>query len=276
MGGTLHPNGGQDLSGASVLECVVNVSEGCDASALAALGAVCGNDLLDVHTDAAHHRSVFTLVGEVAPQALTRAAVELLDLRAHEGAHPRIGIVDVVPFVALEGSTFADALAARDRFCAWAGDALSLPCFRYGPERTLPDVRRGAFGTLEPDCGPSIPHLRAGGCAVGARDVLVAYNLWLVEPDVELARSIAASLRGPAVRALGLQVGTEVQVSMNLIDPGRVTPADVWDRVAAQAAIARAELVGLVPAAVLDAVPRESWAQLDLSEDRTIEARLAR
>jgi glutamate formiminotransferase len=110
---------------------------------------------------------------------------------------------------------------------------------------------------------------------VGARPVLVAYNLWLSEPDLELAKHLAGLVRGPAVRALGLQVGDAVQVSMNLIDPGASGPADVYDVVAAHAAIERAELVGLVPRAVLHAAPEERWAQLDLSDDRTIEARLA-
>ncbi len=259
-----------------MLECVVNISEGRRPDVLAELADACGDDLLDVHTDADHHRSVLTLVGEDAPRRLAAAAVDRLDLRDHDGVHPRIGVIDVVPFVALDGSTAADARAARDRFCAWAGDELALPCFRYGDERTLPEVRRGAFTTLAPDCGPANPHPTAGGCAVGARPLLVAYNLWLAEDDLDRARAIAATVRGPAVRALGLQVGSEVQVSMNLIDPLVVGPADVWDAVSIEAPVARAELVGLVPEAVLDATPQERWSPMDLSADRTIEARLDR
>ena len=114
----------------------------------------------------------------------------------------------------------------------------------------------------------------AGATAVGARGPLVAYNLWLVEPDVSLARELAAELRTPAVRALGLEVGARAQVSCNLIDPLRVGPAAVFDAVARQAEIDRAELVGLVPAAVLAATPARRWSELDLDMSRTVEARL--
>jgi len=119
-------------------------------------------------------------------------------------------------------------------------------------------------------------HPTAGAMAVGARPVLVAWNLWLAEPDLARARRVAAGMRGPAVRALGLAVGARVQVSCNLVDPLVVGPAAVWDRVEPEIALAGAELVGLVPAAVLAAVPEARWAQLDLAADRTIEARLAR
>jgi glutamate formiminotransferase len=259
-----------------VLECVINISEGSDRSAVEAIAAAAGPALLDVHSDADHNRSVLTLAGTDAARAVTATAVARLDLTAHTGAHPRIGVVDVVPFVPLAGSPLDEAIAARDDFSAWAGTALGLPCFRYGPERSLPDVRRGAFDSVLPDTGPDRPHPTAGGCAVGARPLLVAYNLWLAEPDLAVARRLARELRGPAVRALGLAVGRRVQVSMNLLSPADVGPADVFDRVASQVAVAGAELVGLVPAAVLDAVPRRRWAELDLSEDRTIEARLSR
>ncbi len=259
-----------------MLECVVNVSEGRDAEVLDALAAAVGPDLLDLHVDADHHRSVWTLRGEQAPRLLARAAVERLDLRTHAGAHPRIGVVDVVPFVALAGSSPADALGARDRFCAWAAADLGLPCFAYGPERTLPDVRRQAFADLAPTAGPPRPHPTAGAAAVGARDVLVAYNLWLARPDLDRARAVARDLRSPAVRALGLAVGAEVQVSLNLVRPTEVGPGAARDAVAARVDVARAELVGLVPEAVLRAEPEARWMQLDLDPERTIEARVAR
>jgi glutamate formiminotransferase len=259
----------------AVLECVVNVSEGRREEALAALAAAAGGDLLDVHTDADHHRSVLTLVGEAAPRSVASEAVRRLDLRDHRGAHPRIGLVDVVPFVPLDGADLADAVAARDRFADWAGDELGVPCFLYGPERTLPDVRRTAFTELSPHTGPPEPHPTAGAIAVGARDLLVAYNLWLAEPDLDAARAAAASLRSPAVRALGLRVGREVQVSLNLVDPLTFGPADAYDAVAATLPVARAELVGLVPEAVLRRIDAGRWAALDLSQERTIEARLA-
>lgn len=259
-----------------VLECVVNVSEGRPGAALDAMVAAAGGDLLDVHVDPHHHRSVLTLVGEDAPRAVARVAVARLDLRRHTGAHPRTGALDVVPFVALDEPPAA-AEAAADRFAAWLGEELGVPAFRYGGDGpTLPEVRRCAFRTLAPDAGPGAPHPTAGATAVGVRPALVAFNVWLATPDVALARAVARSVRGPAVRALGLAVGDRAQVSMNLVDPAVVGPAAAFDAVAARAPVAGAELVGLVPGAVLAAVPEERWEALDLSADRTIEARLAR
>jgi len=259
-----------------LLECVVNVSEGQRTDLVAAIGQAAGDALLDTHVDPHHHRSVLTLVGEDAPRAVARAAVEHLDLGDHRGVHPRIGVVDVVPFVALDGAPPGDAVAARDRFAAWIAAELGVPAFLYGPERTLPDVRRHAFAGLDPDAGPAAPHPTAGAVAVGARPVLVAWNLYLVEPDLALARKVAAAVRGPHLRALGLPVGDEVQVSMNLIAPDVVGPAEAWDLVAAHAPVSHAELVGLVPRSVLDRTPRHRWPQLDLAPDRTIESRLPR
>lgn len=258
-----------------MLECIVNVSEGKDSVRLAALAAPLGGDLLDVHTDADHHRSVFTMVGTRAPRILARAAVASLDIGSHAGVHPRVGVVDVVPFVALEPSTFADALAARDDFARFAADELGVPCFLYGPERTLPDVRRRAFRDLPPDIGPPTPHPTAGAMCVGAREALVAYNVWLADAPLEVARTIAREIRSAEVRALGLQVGRFTQVSMNLVDPLRVGPEAVYDFVADRAAVERAELVGLVPSRVLAAIPRARWELLDLSAERTIESRVA-
>jgi glutamate formiminotransferase len=258
-----------------MIECVINISEGRRAEVVERIAGAAGRRLLDVHLDPDHHRAVLTVVGEDAARAVAAAAVGSLDLRGHDGAHPRIGAVDVVPFVALDPTAPGEARAARDRFAAWSGDELQVPCFLYGPERTLPDVRRHAWHGLTPDTGPPVPHPTAGAMAVGVRPPLVAYNLWLAEPDLAVARRLAAALRGPAVRALGLAVGAQVQVSMNLIDPMVVGPAAVYDHVVAHVGIERAELVGLVPAAVLDAVDRRRWAQLDLSSDRTIEGRAA-
>jgi glutamate formiminotransferase len=264
-----------------VLECVVNLSEGRDESALDAIAGTAGDALLDVHRDPHHHRAVLTLVGEDAPRAVATAAVARLDLRSHDGVHPRLGVVDVVPFVALEGSTPGDAVAARDAFATWMAEATGVPCFRYGDDRSLPEVRRRAFRDLAPDTGPPAPHPTAGACAVGARPPLVAYNVWLEGGDLAAARAIAAAARRPVLRALGLQVGDRLQVSMNLVAPAELGPADAYDVVRALAvergtSLAGAELVGLLPAAVLDAVPRSRWDELDLADDRTIEARLAR
>ena len=266
-----------------MLECVVNVSEGRDAAVLDALASSAGPALLDLHRDPDHHRSVLTLAGPDVEDAARRVAAEAvarIDLRRHTGAHPRLGAADVVPFVPLQGSEGADAVRARDAFARWAGTDLGVPCFLYGPERSLPELRRRAFTTLAPDSGPPRPHPTAGATAVGARAVLVAYNLWLARgATVEQARSIAREVRGPAVRALGLDVGGRLQVSCNLVDPLALGPAAAFDAVAALAAsagtsVVGAELVGLVPGAVLDAVATERWAALDLHPSRTIEARL--
>lgn len=264
-----------------MLECVVNISEGRDRAVIEAVAATAGLALLDVHHDPHHHRSVLTLVGEEAPRAVAAAAVERLDLRHHEGVHPRLGVVDVVPFVPLGDAELEDAVAARDRFAAWMADALDVPCFCYGPHRSLPEVRRTAFAPLLPDHGPAAPHPQAGATAVGARPVLVAYNAWVAGTDLAGVRAMAKAVRTDGLRTLGLPVGDRLQVSMNLIEPLRLGPAAAYDRVRAAAAargatVEGAELVGLLPAAVLDRIPLERWAELDLDEHRTIEARLHR
>lgn len=258
-----------------MLECVVNISEGQSHGLIERIGKTVQNDLLDIHSDPDHNRSVVTLVGEESTRRLTKACVDTLDMRQHRGAHPRFGVVDVVPFVPLDPTTFDEAVAARDRFAAWASSELGVPCFLYGPDRTLPEVRRHAFKELLPDAGPNKPHPTAGAIAVGAREVLVAYNLWLREPDLAFAKKLAQELRGPHVRALGLQVGEHVQVSMNLTDPLAVRPDQVFDMVAKETDISRAELVGLIPRALLNEIPERRWRQLDLSDEVTIEARLA-
>ena len=271
-----------------ILECVVNVSEGRDERLLSELASACGQFLLDLHVDPEHHRSVFTLAGETervheSVRALASAVVERVDVSSHVGAHPRIGALDVVPFVSLaaaeDGSGLFDgpeveAVEARDRFAEWAGGTLGLPCFLYGPERSLPVLRRTAWNGLLPEFGPQAPHPSAGSCAVGARRVLVAYNLWLAVPDLDSARRVAKAMRGPQLRTLALRVGGAIQVSCNLTDPWIVGPGTVFDGVASQVAIARAELVGLIPRVVLHAEPRHRWKDLDLDPSRTIEARL--
>jgi glutamate formiminotransferase/glutamate formiminotransferase/formiminotetrahydrofolate cyclodeaminase len=254
------------------LECVLNISEGRRLDVIAAVGAAAGDALLDVHTDAHHHRSVLTLAGpavEDAAFAVVAEAVLHIDLRGHAGVHPRLGAADVIPFVPLAGSTMADAVAARDRVAARIERELGVPCVRYGPERSLPQVRR------EPGVEP---HPTAGICCVGARPLLVAYNLWLAPPaTIADARRIAAEIRSPTLRTLGLAVGDEVQVSCNLIEPSTTGPDAAFDAVASRAphGVARAELVGLAPASVLAAIPQERWPELDLSTSTTIEARLS-
>jgi glutamate formiminotransferase len=277
------------------LECVVNVSEGRDEAVLGALAASAGPALLDVHADPHHHRAVLTLAGApddvaAAARSLATAAVDLLDLRAHDGVHPRLGVLDVVPFVPYDAgrpppSDLTAAVAHRDAFARWLGDELGVPSFLYGPlpgsrDRTLPYVRRHAFAPsagLTPDFGPARPDPRTGATAVGARRVLVAYNVWV--SSIELARLIAPRVRGPQVRALALAVGRRAQVSCNLIEPEVFGPAQLYDTVAALAseaggAVEGAELVGLLPEVVLAAVPPARRPELGLSARATVESRL--
>ena len=259
-----------------MLECVVNVSEGVDPSVLGALRGAAGTALLDLHSDPDHHRSVLTLAGpevQDAARALAARAVELIDVRVHFGAHPRFGAVDVVPFVPLEDAGDDEALAARDDFARWFGDR-GVPCFLYGPQRSLPEVRKGAFRSFGPDAGPPTAHPTAGACAIGARPVMIAYNLWIDGDDYDAVRDAARAMRGPGVRALALRVGDRLQLSFNLVRPSLVGPADVHERAARRLPVTGAELVGLVPRSVLTATPRQLWSELDLSEERTIEARL--
>jgi glutamate formiminotransferase len=272
-----------------LLECVLNVSEGRRGPDLDRFGSAARDVLLDVHRDGDHHRSVFTLGGpapavEAAARRLAVAAATV-DLTRHGGAHPRLGAIDVVPWIALgaEGGRVRDgsepaAVAARDRFAAWIVAELHVPVFLYGPVdgqvRTLPEVRRRAWHDLLPDLGPAEPHPTLGAACVGARPVLVAYNLWLETADVATAKAVAAAIRTPQLRTLGLGVGSRAQVSCNLVDPWAVGPAAAYDAVAALAPIGRAELVGLLPHGVLDAVPAARWAELDIGPEKTIEARL--
>ncbi|HEX7168800.1 MAG TPA: hypothetical protein VF230_17620 [Acidimicrobiales bacterium] len=267
-----------------MLECVINVSEGRRRDVVDAIAAAAGRHLLDVHVDADHHRSVLTLAGaerDVADAAyeVVRAAVERIDLRHHLGAHPRLGAADVVPFVPLGDLTIDHAVSARRNTAARIGAGLGVPCFLYGDGDgdviALPDVRREAFKTVFPDAGPREPHPSAGACCVGARYVLVAYNLWLAPPaTVADAKRIAAAIRTPQLRTLGLDVGGRAQVSCNLVAPIAFGPAEAYDAVASHAPVERAELVGLVPGRVVDGIPSRRWSELDVSSERTIEARL--
>jgi glutamate formiminotransferase len=278
-----------------IFECVVNVSEGRNDATLAVLADSAGPTLLDLHRDPQHHRAVMTLAGpadevSAGARALAAATIEHLDLRDHAGAHPRLGVLDVVPFVPYEPGRRApkdltEAASLRDVFARWLGTEMGVPIFLYGPlpgggNRTLPDVRRHAFaesGGLSPDFGPARPDPRTGATAVGARRVLVAYNVWVA--SVQVARRVALAVRGPEVRALGLPMGDRAQVSCNLVDPDVYGPELLYDAIGALVAeagdkVEGAELVGLVPKEVLAAIPRSRWAELGLSEESTVEARL--
>jgi len=257
-----------------VLECVINISEGRNHAIIDALAQSCAGDLLDIHSDPDHNRSVFTMVGIDAPRALTRAAVSALRINDHSGVHPRLGVVDVVPFVPLVNSTMHDAQKARDEFAAWAAEELHVPSFLYGSERTLPDIRKTAWTSLMPDVGSHVPHPAAGARCVGVREPLVAYNLWLENTDLETTRRIASSVRTASIRTLGLQVGAFTQVSVNLIQPMIAGPSEVFDAVSEHAHVHHAELVGLLPASVLATISRDRWEDLDLSVEQTIEWRV--
>jgi glutamate formiminotransferase len=276
-----------------LVESIINVSEGRDLDTVQAIAAGAGDTLLDVHSDPDHHRSVLTLGGEdeaveAAARAVIAEAVGRLDLGDHQGSHPRFGVVDVVPFTPLAGGDPQAVVGLRDRVAHWEGTELQVPGFLYGPERPLPEVRREAFRTLSPDTGPLTPHPTAGATAFGARPLLVAYNVWIdvseggtsdPEGALAMAREVAATLRSGSVRSLGLAAGAGAQVSCNLIDPATMGVTTVFDTIAhlvgeAGGTVVRGELVGLLPAAALRDVPSHRWDELDLGEDRTIEARM--
>jgi glutamate formiminotransferase len=280
-----------------VLEAVVNVSEGRDRRRIGAIGAAAGRALVDVHTDPDHHRSVFTIaaresaVTEAAARRLTDVAFEDLDLREHTGVHPRLGVVDVVPFVALAPTPADVAVAAAHAFGDWLARVHQVPVFFYADAtvdgRTLPTVRRDAFTALVPDRGPAAPHPAYGATAVGARPPLIAVNVELDTDDVGVARRIARETRERdggllGVRALGLPLRSRgtVQVSMNLVDLGATglerACTEVRDRARVwEVPVARVELVGLLPGAELARCSAEFRAWAGLDERVTIEARVA-
>ena len=262
---------------------MVNISEGRDENLLRRIadGGLDGLDraILDVHSDPDHNRSVFTLLGTTAPRTVTSRAIDLLDIRRHAGEHPRLGVVDVVPFVALEGSSADEALTARDEFAHWAATELNLPVFLYGPERTLPEIRRTAWKSLQPDLGPTTPHPTAGAVCVGTRPILIAYNVFLSTTDIDVAHAIAHGVRRPGLRTLAFRVAGTTQVSMNIVDTDTVSVANAYDAVAAAARAAsckvvRAELVGLLPASHVEMIDASRWDELDIGPEKTIEYRI--
>jgi glutamate formiminotransferase len=266
------------------LLAVPNVSEGRDGAALDAIGKAFeegGARVLHSSADADHHRAVFTLAGEpgrladaVAAGAVVAAA--RIDVMHHEGEHPRVGAIDVAPIVHLDaadrGAACAEALILADRL----GEA-GLPVLLYGVlagGRTRAELRRGgpaelarriAAGELATDAGPPAPHPTAGVVLVAARPPLAAFNLELAGATVEQAKAIAARIREggeeglPGVRALGLYLSRAgvVQVSTNVEDLDRVRPAEVLERVARHADVARAELIAPAPRAAWDGWPSD-------------------
>jgi glutamate formiminotransferase len=271
-----------------LFECVLNVSEGRRQDVIDALSLAAGPSLRDQHSDRAHNRSVFTLIDDPDElrrnvHALITASMKRLDLRDHEGVHPRFGVLDVVPFVALDRRQTLEAEILRNEAAMFIAKTFEVPVFLYGrlsdgTSRTLPEVRKHAFTTLAPDFGPAEAHPARGASAVGARGILVAWNLWLSDVSLGEAHDIVKAIRSPEVRALAFTIGNYVQISCNLIDPWSVGPGRVYDQVSSllrSGSIDHAELVGLIPQEVLDSEAPQRWEALGLSEHATIESRLA-
>ncbi len=296
---------------AEIIECVPNFSEGrrkdvVDAI-VSAIAAVPGVRILDQEMDANHNRCVITFVGgrtAVAEGAMAgaRQAVQLIDMTHHHGEHPRIGALDVLPFIPVAGATMDDCVKIARTVGKRIADELAVPVYLYEaaatrPDRkALPDVRRGEYEGLKveiatnpdrrPDFGPSRMHPTAGATVVGARPLLVAWNVNLATKDLQVAKRIAKAIREsdgglPAVRAKGFELTDRglVQVSMNLIDYQTTSPLRVYEeieRLAAKegVAIAESEVVGLVP---LEPLLEAAIAQFKLANfhrSQVLEARL--
>jgi len=294
----------------TLVECVPNFSEGRRPDVVdkivAAIAHVPGVTLMDRQSDATHNRSVVTFVGEAAAVEEAAfggiaAAALLIDLTQHEGAHPRFGAADVVPFVPVRADDMPACVESAHRLGARVGAELEIPVYFYEdaarrPERrNLADVRRGEFEGLrdeiahdparEPDEGPkNAVHATAGAVAIGARPPLIAYNVNLATGDLDLARRIATEIRErdgglPCVKAMGLSFGDDVQVSMNLTDYRRTSVLTAFEAVrsraeAAGVAVRASEIVGLVPEDALTDVARDVLAAPELTRAQVLEARI--
>ena len=295
------------------LECVPNISDGrrpTEIAAIAAAFASGGAALLDTDSDVDHNRTVIAIAGtveQVIEGAVrgVREARDRIDLRRHQGAHPRMGATDVVPFVPLGGATMADAVAAAERAAGRIWSELGVPVYLYGeaarrPERrNLAAVRKGQFEGIRdtigvdparrPDVGEAAVHPSAGITAVGARFFLVAYNVNLATRDLDVAKRIAKEIREKdgglrAVKAMGFDLPEQglVQVSMNLVDFRLTSPIEVFDVIAAKARaagveVAGSEVVGLIPEEAAPEGFRERVEAHDFDADeQVIERRLAR
>ncbi len=289
-----------------LVESVPNVSEGRRPEVVdrlaEALSSVPGAHLLDRTSDASHNRSVFTLAGESAAvgdalERLVAASLAEIDMETQEGEHPRIGAVDVVPFVPLGATTLDDCVALARAFGRRIADRFDLPVYLYAAAATRPDrvrladVRRGQYEGLkaeiatadrEPDFGPARMHPRGGATAVGARPFLIAWNINLASTDLDLAKRIAHRVREssgglPAVQAKGFRIDEPdcAQVSMNLLDFARTPIWRVWELVAEEAAadgveILESELIGLAPLAAFLDVGNRAGVRPDLPEGERV------
>jgi glutamate formiminotransferase len=293
-----------------LIECIPNLSEGRRQDVIAAFAeairAVPGVHLLDVSSDPSHNRSVFTFVGdsagvEAAVLQLFEHAVAAIDLRNHKGEHPRLGAVDVVPFVPIDGVTMADCVALAKRVGAAVAERFHLPVFLYeeassNPARkNLEDIRRGEFEGLAaklttrewtPDFGPAVPHPSAGAAVIGARMPLIAYNINLATDRLDVAKKIAAAIRHSSggfrfVKAAGFALDNRglVQVSMNLTNYEKTPIFRVFEVVKREAArygvqVLESEIVGLIPSAALHAAA-EHYLQIEgFKADQVLENRL--
>jgi glutamate formiminotransferase len=270
-----------------LIECVPNVSDGRRADVVEAMAAAIRTQssvrLLDHSSDSSHNRSVFTLAGDAdgverAVLALFERAVADIDLRRHSGEHPRLGAVDVVPFIPIEGVTMADCVALAKKVAAEVASRFGIPVYLYEEAATNParknleDIRRGEFEGLAakmsrpewaPDFGPTAPHPSAGAAVIGARMPLIAYNINLATNRLEVAKKIAAAIRHSSggyrfVKAMGIKLEDRgiVQVSMNLTNFEKTPMFRVFETVKREAdrygvAILESEIVGLVPSAAL-------------------------
>jgi glutamate formiminotransferase len=293
-----------------LIECVPNVSEGRNALVIdriaGAVATTAGVRLLDRSSDRDHHRTVLTIVGSAsalrnAVLAMMEATVRLVDVRTHRGVHPRVGAVDVVPFVPLGDATMNECAALAREVAAEAARRLSLPIYLYEeaalvPERRrLEQLRRGQFEGLavkmqdpawRPDFGPTTPHGTAGATVIGARGLLIAYNINLATDRLETAKQVAAVIRESNgglrhVKAMGVPLVERgiVQVSMNLTDFRVTSLSQVFARVrkeadARGARILESEIVGLVPAAALTDTTFEALQLPPATAEKVLETRL--
>jgi glutamate formiminotransferase / 5-formyltetrahydrofolate cyclo-ligase len=293
-----------------VIECVPNVSEGRRQDVVnalvEALRSVNGVRVLDTSSDPAHNRSVLTIAGDAGPLkaaviSLVAAAIRHIDLRTHAGEHPRLGAVDVVPFIPIEGVTMAECVTLARDTAAEVSSRFEIPVFLYEEaaatpaRRNLEDVRRGEFEGLAakmaspdwaPDFGPARPHPSAGAVVIGARMPLIAYNINLATDRLDVAKKIASAIRHSSggfrfVKAMGIALEDRgiVQVSINLTNYEKTPMHRVFDAVRREAerygvAVLESEIIGLTPQAALVSAA-EHYLQLSrFSSSQILENRL--